>query len=106
MFNFKFSLTLLIVFFALNASFAQSSTQDSLVNLYNKYLQLSQKTNQLDSMSGVVSSLQTQYHNFDGILKSNNESLKRITNAQLFTFERTLKQQRAKIINAVDFIRS
>ena len=106
MFNFKFSLTLLLVFFALTASLAQSSTQDSLVNLYNKYLQLSQKTNQLDSMSGVVSSLQTQYRNFDGILKSNNESLKRITNAQLFTFERTLKQQRAKIVNCVDFIRS
>lgn len=101
----KCFLTLSIILLSLNASFAQA-TQDSLVNLYNRYMQLSQKTSQLDSMSGVLASLQTQYKNFDGILKSNNESLKRITNAQLFTFERTLKQQRAKIVNTVDFIRS
>lgn len=103
--KFKCFLTLSIILLSLNASFAQA-TQDSLVNLYNRYMQLSQKTSQLDSMSGVLASLQTQYKNFDGILKSNNESLKRITNAQLFTFERTLKQQRAKIVNTVDFIRS
>lgn len=102
----KCSLTLSIILLSLNASFAQTAAQDSLVNLYNRYLFLTQKTSQLDSMSGILASLQTQYQNFDGILKSNNESIKRITNAQLFTFERTIKQQRAKIVNTVDFIRS
>ncbi len=87
-------------------SFAQNSTQDSVFQLYNRYMQLSRQTSQLDSMNGVLSSLRTQYQNFDNIIKSNNESLKRITNAQLFTFDRTLKQQRAKIVNTVDFIRS
>lgn len=80
--------------------------QDSLVNLYNNYLNLTKQTNRLDSMNGVISSLQTQYHNFDAVLRSSNESLKRITNAQLFSFDRTLKLQRTKIINTVDFIRS
>jgi hypothetical protein len=101
----RVSLTLSIVLFSFKTFFAQSA-QDSIVHLYNKYLFLSQKTSQLDSMSGVLAALQTQYQNFDGILKSNNESLKRITNAQLFTFDRTLKQQRAKIVNTVDFVRS
>ncbi len=105
MLKLKFSLTFSLVLFSFNIFFAQSA-QDSIINLYNKYLFLSQKTSQLDSMSGVLASLQTQYQNFDGILKSNNESIKRITNAQLFTYERTLKQQRSKIVNTVDFVRS
>jgi hypothetical protein len=79
---------------------------DSLAQLYVRYMDMSRQLNQIDSMTGVVSSLQTQYKNFDAILRSNNESIKRITNAQLFTFDRTLKQQRAKIINTIDFIRS
>lgn len=103
----KLKLNFLLLFFSLtlSASFAQS-TQDSLVELYTRYLQLTTKTSQLDSMHRVLSSLQTQYQNFDAILKSNNESMKRITNAQLFSYDRTLKQQRSKIINTVDFIRS
>jgi hypothetical protein len=79
---------------------------DSLAQLYVRYMDLSRQLNQIDSMTGVVLSLQTQYKNFDAILRSNNESIKRITNAQLFTFDRTLKQQRTKIINTIDFIRS
>ncbi len=96
-----------LVFFSLTLSttFAQS-TQDSLLELYTRYLQLTTKTSQLDSMHRVLASLQTQYQNFDAILKSNNESMKRITNAQLFSYDRTLKQQRSKIINTIDFIRS
>lgn len=101
----KLNFLLLIFSLTLSASFAQS-TQDSLVELYTRYLQLTTKTSQLDSMHKVLSSLQTQYQNFDAILKSNNESMKRITNAQLFSYDRTLKQQRSKIINTVDFIRS
>lgn len=79
--------------------------QDSLVNLYNNYMYLSKQVNRVDSMNKIVSSLQTQYHNFDAVLRSSNESLKRITNAQLFSFDRTLKLQRTKIVNTVDFIR-
>ena len=103
----KLKLNLLFVFFSitLSSSFAQS-TQDSLVELYTRYLQLTTKTSQLDSMHRVLASLQTQYQNFDAILKSNNESMKRITNAQLFSYDRTLKQQRSKIVNTIDFIRS
>lgn len=102
----KLNFSIFIIFFALQPAFAQSTIQDSLVQLYNRYLQLTQRTSQLDSMNGVLSSLRTQYQNFDAIIKSNNESLKRITNAQLFTYDRSLKQQRAKIVNTVDFIRS
>ena len=104
----KLKLNFLFAFFSLtlSTSFAQSSTQDSLVELYIRYLQLTNKTSQLDSMHKVLASLQTQYQNFDAILKSNNESMKRITNAQLFTYDRSLKQQCSKIINTVDFIRS
>ena len=101
----KLNFLIFLFSFTFQTIFAQA-TQDSLVQLYNRYMQLSKQTSQLDSMHGVLSSLQTQYQNFDAILKSNNESLKRITNAQLFTFDRTLKQQRAKIVNTVDFIRS
>jgi hypothetical protein len=78
--------------------------QDSLVSLYGNYMQINKS--RMDSMNNSLASLQTQYQNFDAILRSNNESIKRITNAQLFTFDKTLKQQRTKIINTVDFIRS
>ena len=102
----KSNLLFAFCLFSLTCSFAQSSTQDSLVELYTRYLQLTTKTSQLDSMHKVLASLQTQYQNFDAILKSNNESMKRITNAQLFSYDRTLKQQRSKIVNTIDFIRS
>ena len=77
---------------------------DTLTQLYSNYLQLNVK--KVDSLHFRLNALQTQYANFDGILKSNNESLKRITNAQLFTFDRSLNQQRIKILNTVDFIRA
>ena len=101
----KCLLLVIFIFITVKSSFAQTN-QDSLVSLYNRYMLLTQKTSHLDSMSGVLSSLQTQYQNFDAILKSNNESIKRISNVQLFTFDRTLKQQRSKIINTIDYIRS
>jgi hypothetical protein len=80
--------------------------QDTLADLYGKYMQMSKETQRVDSLNKTVGSLQTQYQNFDAILRSNNESIKRITSAQLFSFDKTLKQQRGKIINTVDFIRS
>ena len=80
--------------------------QDTLADLYGKYMQMSKETYRLDSLNKTVGSLKTQYQNFDAILRSNNESIKRITSAQLFTFDKTLKQQRGKIINTVDFVRS
>ena len=82
---------------------AQNSA-DSLAQLYSNYLQMNRQ--KMDSLHLRLNSLQTQYTNFGDILKSNNESIKRITNAQLFTFDRSLNQQRLKIINSVDFIRA
>jgi hypothetical protein len=86
-------------------SFASAqNTADSLTQLYANYLQMNHQ--KMDSLHQRLNSLQTQYTNFGDILKSNNESIKRITNAQLFTFDRSLNQQRLKIINSVDFIRA
>ena len=94
-----------LVFMSIETLSAQM-LQDTLADLYGKYMQMSKQTYYYDSLNRTVTSLQTQYQNFDAILRSNNESIKRITSAQLFSFDKTLKQQRGKIINTVDFIRS
>jgi hypothetical protein len=100
------SIALFFFFFTSIETLSAQMLQDTLADLYGKYMLMSKETQRLDSLNRTVGSLQTQYQNFDAILRSNNESLKRITNAQLFTFDKTLKQQRGKIINTVDFIRS
>ncbi len=102
----KITLFLSLIFTSFQTISAQMHQQDSLARIYNEYMYLSQQTNKMDSLKTVLSSLQTQYSNFDAILRSNNESIKRITSAQLFTLDKSLKQQRAKIVNSVDFIRS
>lgn len=86
------------------ANLSAQNLTDSLTHLYTSYLQMS--SYKVDSLTIRLNALQTQYANFDGILKSNNESLKRITNAQLFTFDRSINQQRIKIVSTVDFIRA
>ncbi len=103
----KFKLFILTIFITCysHSLFAQMH-KDSLENLYNNYMYLNRQTSKVDSINTILLSLQTQYSNFDAILRSNNESIKRITNAQLFTLDKTLKQQRAKIVNSIDFIRS
>jgi hypothetical protein len=104
---FKTSHLHLFLFFAiLTTNATAQNLQDSLASLYAKYLNLNERTNKLDSLDQNMNSLRTQYVNFDAILRSNNESLKRITNAQLFSFDRSIKQNRTKIINTADFIRS
>jgi hypothetical protein len=100
MFKPFFSLLVFFFFTSLNAQ----NLPDSLVQLYSNYLQMNGQ--KVDSLNLRLNSLQTQYSNFDNILKSNNESLKRITNVQLFTFDRSISQQRIKIVNTVDFIRA
>jgi hypothetical protein len=100
MFKTIFSVLALFFFTSLSAQ----NLPDSLVQLYSNYLQMNGQ--KVDSLHFRLNSLQTQYSNFGDILKSNNESLKRITNAQLFTFDRSISQQRIKIVNTVDFIRA
>lgn len=92
-----------LCFFSTSILTAQN-LPDSLAQFYSNYLQMNGQ--RVDSLQHRLNSLQTQYANFGDILKSNNESLKRITNAQLFTFDRSINQQRLKIVNTVDFIRS
>jgi hypothetical protein len=93
-----------VIFLFIYTSISAQNLTDSLAQLYANYLQLNGQ--KVDSLTQRLNSLQTQYTNFGDILKSNNESIKRITNAQLFTFDRSLNQQRLKIINSVDFIRA
>ncbi|NJN33506.1 MAG: hypothetical protein HC817_03875 [Saprospiraceae bacterium] len=78
---------------------------DSIPNSYDSNGFLNRQFMRMDSLNNVLLSLQTQYSNFDAILRSNNESIKRISNAQLFTLDKSLKQQRSKIVNTFDFIR-
>jgi hypothetical protein len=99
---FKAFLSALVLFFF--TSLSAQNLPDSLAQLYTNYLQMNGQ--KVDSLNLRLNSLQTQYANFDGILKSNNESIKRITNAQLFTFDRSINQQRIKIVNSIDFIRA
>lgn len=102
MFKSKFILIVTSIFLSFPSISAQQSVQDSLINLYNNYLK---QTSKIDSLNQVLASLRTQYSNFDAILRSNNESIRRITSAQLFTYDRSLKQQKAKIVNSIDFVR-
>lgn len=102
MFKSKFILIVTSIFLSFSSISAQQSVQDSLINLYNNYLK---QTYKIDSLNQVLASLRTQYSNFDAILRSNNESIRRITSAQLFTYDRSLKQQKAKIVNSIDFVR-
>ena len=99
---FKAFLSAFVLFFF--TSLSAQNLPDSLAQLYTNYLQMNGQ--KVDSLNLRLNSLQTQYANFDGILKSNNESIKRITNAQLFTFDRSINQQRFKIVNSIDFIRA
>jgi hypothetical protein len=99
-----FKIALIVLASCLFSSVSAQNTADSLAQLYANYLQMNRQ--KVDSLSQRLNSLQTQYTNFGDILKSNNESIKRITNAQLFSFDRSLSQQRLKIINSVDFIRA
>ncbi len=96
-------ITAVIIFSFLFLKNINAQSPDTLADVYRKYMQLNKHVSRVDSIS---TQLQTQYTNFDAILRSNNDALKRITNAQLFTYDRTLKQQRGKIINTVDFVRS
>jgi hypothetical protein len=100
MFKAFLSAFVLFIFTSLSAQ----NLPDSLAQLYTNYLHMNGQ--KVDSLNLRLNSLQTQYSNFDGILKSNNESIKRITNAQLFTFDRSINQQRLKIVNSIDFIRA
>jgi hypothetical protein len=99
-----FKIALIVFASCLFSSVSAQNAADSLAQLYANYLQMNRQ--KMDSLSQHLNSLQTQYTNFGDILKSNNESIKRITNAQLFSFDRSLSQQRLKIINSVDFIRA
>ncbi len=99
---FKAFLSAVVLFFS--TSLSAQNLPDSLAQLYTNYFQMNGQ--KVDSLNLRLNSLQTQYANFDGILKSNNESIKRITNAQLFTFDRSINQQRIKIVNSIDFIRA
>ncbi|MDZ7878404.1 MAG: hypothetical protein U5L45_12070 [Saprospiraceae bacterium] len=100
MFKTVFSVLVFFCFSSLNAQ----NLPDSLAQIYSNYLQMNGQ--RVDSLHLRLNALQTQYTNFGDILKSNNESLKRITNAQLFTFDRSISQQRIKIVNTIDFIRA
>lgn len=99
-----FRTALIVLASCLFSAVSAQNSADSLAQLYANYLQMNRQ--KVDSLSQRLNSLQTQYTNFGDILKSNNESIKRITNAQLFSFDRSLSQQRLKIINSVDFIRA
>lgn len=80
------------------------SRKDSLELLYQKYFELQKEQDSINRLSASISTLEENYSKFNDILKSNNESIRKLTNAELFSLQEQLNQRKNKIINTAEFV--
>ena len=95
-----------LIFFLLGLSVqAQTeNTKDSLDLLYEKYFELQKKQDSLNRLSTSITTLEENYSKFNDLLKSNNEAIRKLTNAELFSLQEQLNQRKSKIINTAEFV--
>ena len=99
----KFLYTLILVLASLNLQ-AQTEAKDSLDLLYQRYFELQKKQDSLSRLSASISTLEENYSKFNNILISNNEAIRKLTNAELFSLQEQLNQRKAKIVNTAEFV--
>src|SRR5690606_15011617 len=94
------------------------SRRDSLDLLYQKYFELQKqhdslnrqqdllKKNQdsLNMLSASINTLEENYSMFNNLLQSYNESIRKLTNAELFSMQEQLNQRKNKIVNTAEFV--
>ena len=73
--------------------------------LTQQYLLLEQTVKSLqDNTSGLADKMDKNNRQFQDVLQSNNESIKRISNAQLFTNQTLLKRNTSRVVSAAEFV--
>src|SRR5690606_1142035 len=55
-------------------------------------------------LSSSIVTLEENYSKFNDLLKSNNEAIRKLTNAELFSLQEQLNQRKSKIINTAEFV--
>ena len=95
-----------LLFFLLSLSVQGQTerTTDSLDLLYQKYFELQKKQDSLNQLSTSIITLEENYSKFNDLLKSNNESIRKLTNAELFSLQEQLNQRKNKIVNTAEFV--
>src|SRR5690606_42077831 len=86
---------------------AHSQTEtfkDSLDLLYERYFELQKRQDSLNTLTTSISTLEENYSKFNDLLKSNNESIRKLTNAELFSMQEQLNQRKKKIVNTAEFV--
>src|SRR5690606_6467718 len=78
--------------------------KDSIDVLYQKYFELQKKQDSISHLSSSIVTLEENYSKFNDLLKSNNEAIRKLTNAELFSLQEQLNQRKSKIINTAEFV--
>ena len=98
-------LTFLILILSVTLAKVNAQTlKDSVEVMYKNYFELLKTKEKVDSLSGLIIGIENRYEEFNTVLESNNEQIKNLTDAELFTLQTRLSTRRAQIINTADFI--
>ncbi len=90
--------TLSIILIVLSSFIAKGQTlKDSVNVIYKNYFDLLKTKEKLDTIVLKV-------ENFEELMESNNQKIKEITDAELFSLKKQLDQRRKKIINTTEFV--
>lgn len=100
----KFLSILILILASLNLQAQTETPKDSLDLLYKKYFELQKKQDSLGRLSSSITTLEENYSKFNNILISNNEAIRKLTNAELFSLQEQLNQRKAKIVNTAEFV--
>ena len=89
---------LLIIIILISTSIVSGQVKkDSLDVIYKKYFELLKTKEKLDTVVLKV-------NNFEELMKSNNQIIKKLSDAELFGLKNQLEQRRKKIINTTEFV--
>lgn len=80
------------------------SLQDSINHLYSRYYEIIKSQDSVARLAGKINNLEKEYYNFNDLVKSNNEIIKKLTDKELFSQQQQLEQRRNKIIRTSEFV--
>ena len=100
----KLHFCLILLLASLSVKSQTESRKDSIDVLYQKYFELQKKQDSISHLSSSIVTLEENYSKFNDLLKSNNEAIRKLTNAELFSLQEQLNQRKSKIINTAEFV--
>lgn len=100
----KLHFCLILLLASLSGKSQTESRKDSIDVLYQKYFELQKKQDSISHLSSSIVTLEENYSKFNDLLKSNNEAIRKLTNAELFSLQEQLNQRKSKIINTAEFV--